>query len=81
MLKLQKNMGVRVIRFEEEGVVMYSYPIGAGDRRKVIDELTAQSVRKKKRPLDYEPIERSRPGADAYMVSGTVFDPGRPERL
>ena len=33
MLKLQKNMGVQIIRFEEEGVVMYSYPIGAGDRR------------------------------------------------
>ena len=31
--------------------------------------------------VDHEPVERSRPGADAYMVSGTVFDPRRPERL
>ena len=60
-VEVAEKYGCAIIRFEEEGVVMYSYPIGAGDRRKV--------------------IERSRPGADAYMVSGTVFDSGRPERL
>ena len=38
-VEVAEKYGCAVIRFEEEGVVMYSYPIGAGDRRKVIDEL------------------------------------------
>ena len=80
-VEVAEKYGCAVIRFEEEGVVMYSYPIGAGDRRKVIDELRTKSAEEEERPLDHEPIERSGPGADAYMVSGTVFDPGRPERL
>ena len=37
--EVAEKYGCAVIRFKEEGVVMYSYPIGAGDRRKVIDEL------------------------------------------
>ena len=32
------------------------------------------------KPLDVELVLESDLG-DAYMVSGTVFDPGRPERL
>ena len=51
-VEVAEKYGCAVIRFEEEGVVMYSYPIGAGDRRKVIDELIEicreeRSVRKK----------------------------------
>lgn len=38
-VEVAEKYGCAIIRFEEEGVVMYSYPIGAGDRRKVIDEL------------------------------------------
>ncbi len=58
MLKLQKNMGVQIIRFEEEGVVMYSYPIGAGDRRKVIDELRT-ICEEEKRPLIMSPLSEA----------------------
>ena len=38
-VEVAEKYGCAIIRFEEEGVVMYSYPIGAGDRKKVIDEL------------------------------------------
>ena len=58
MLKLQKNSGCAIIRFEEEGVVMYSYPIGAGDRRKVIDELRT-ICEEEKRPLIMSPLSEA----------------------
>jgi hypothetical protein len=75
-VEVAEKYGCAIIRFEEEGVVMYSYPIGAGDRKKVIDELIEIC---REASVDHEPVERSRQGADAYMVSETVFDSGRPE--
>ena len=47
-----------IFRFEEEGVVMYSYPIGAGDRRKVIDELRT-ICEEEKRPLIMSPLSEA----------------------
>ena len=34
--EVAEKYGCAIIRFEEEGVVMYSYPIGAGDRLSLI---------------------------------------------
>ena len=57
-VEVAEKYGCAVIRFEEEGVVMYSYPIGAGDRRKVIDELRA-ICEEEKRPLIMSPLSEA----------------------
>ena len=38
-IEVAQRHGCAIIRFVEENLTMYSYPIGAGDRKKVIDEL------------------------------------------
>ena len=57
-VEVAEKYGCAVIRFEEEGVVMYSYPIGAGDRRKVIDELCT-ICEEEKRPLIMSPLSEA----------------------
>ena len=57
-VEVAEKYGCAVIRFKEEGVVMYSYPIGAGDRRKVIDELRA-ICEEEKRPLIMSPLSEA----------------------
>ena len=57
-VEVAEKYGCAVIRFEEEGVVMYSYPIGAGDRRKVIDELRT-ICEEEKRPLIMSPLSEA----------------------
>lgn len=57
-VEVAEKYGCAIIRFEEEGVVMYSYPIGAGDRRKVIDELRA-ICEEEKRPLIMSPLSEA----------------------
>ena len=57
-VEVAEKYGCAVIRFEEEGVVMYSYPIGAGDRRKVIDELI-EICREEERPLIMSPLSEA----------------------
>ena len=57
-VEVAEKYGCAVIRFKEEGVVMYSYPIGAGDRRKVIDELRTISE-EEKRPLIMSPLSEA----------------------
>ena len=57
-VEVAEKYGCAIIRFEEEGVVMYSYPIGAGDRRKVIDELI-EICREEERPLIMSPLSEA----------------------
>lgn len=57
-VEVAEKYGCAVIRFKEEGVVMYSYPIGAGDRRKVIDELRT-ICEEEKRPLIMSPLSEA----------------------
>ena len=57
-VEVAEKYGCAIIRFEEEGVVMYSYPIGAGDRRKVIDELRT-ICEEEKRPLIMSPLSEA----------------------
>ena len=57
-VEVAEKYGCAVIRFEEEGAVMYSYPIGAGDRRKVIDELI-EICREEERPLIMSPLSEA----------------------
>ena len=57
-VEVAEKYGCVIIRFEEEGVVMYSYPIGAGDRRKVIDELRT-ICEEEKRPLIMSPLSEA----------------------
>lgn len=47
-----------VIRFMENGFIMYSYPIGAGDKKMVIDELM-EICEKEKRPLIMSPLSEA----------------------
>ena len=57
-VEVAEKYGCAIIRFEEEGVVMYSYPIGAGDRKKVIDELI-EICREEERPLIMSPLSEA----------------------
>ena len=57
-VEVAEKYGCAIIRFEEEGVVMYSYPIGAGDRKKVIDELIA-ICGEEERPLIMSPLSEA----------------------
>ena len=57
-VEVAEKYGCAIIRFEEEGVVMYSYPIGAGDHRKVIDELRT-ICEEEKRPLIMSPLSEA----------------------
>ena len=50
-----KRHGCAVIRFSNNGVMRYSYPIGAGDRKKVIEELL-EICETENRPLIMSPL-------------------------
>lgn len=54
-IEVAQRHGCAIIRFVEENLTMYSYPIGAGDRKKVIDELI-DICREEHRPLIMSPL-------------------------